>query len=294
MMLIDLPVGSRRVTHASLNFLQDSSIYQDEKPYYCSVPLDPSQEHLRTNIVTESHQVSLIDLRQFKQSLDLETNGFQFLDCPRELQLELNESNVSFYLEGVAALVKSHLRAQYCFCYDHRFRKSGQPEQDPGIGSGTLSTPDEPAISTHADHTFEGGLRRIQRHIPKGYEPGVTSGKWRMRIINVWKPLFQQVEDYPLAFCDPFSVDRAIDFVATDRVMSSYVGEVYLMKYHAKQRWYWLTQQTPCEMSVFTSFDSDKKNSASFVPHASFKDPSAPENAPARQSIEARYIVLNE
>jgi len=87
---------------------------------------------------------------------------------------------------------------------NRQFHKSGQLELVPGIAAGTLSIPDEPASSAHTgngipnptfvflspslidktDHTIEGGLRRIQRHIPKEYEAGVLSGKWRMKIIK--------------------------------------------------------------------------------------------------------------
>lgn len=85
---------------------------------------------------------------------------------------------------------------------NRQFCKSGQLELVPGVAAGTLSIPDEPASSAHAgngipnttfvflsprliartDHTIEGGLRRIQRHIPKEYEAGFLSGKWRMKL----------------------------------------------------------------------------------------------------------------
>jgi len=64
------------------------------------------------------------------------------------------------------------------------------------------------------------------------------------------------VEDHPLALCDPKSVNHSIDLIATDRVGSSYVGEVYYLKHNPKPKWYWLRNQKPNELALFISFDS--------------------------------------
>lgn len=73
---------------------------------------------------------------------------------------------------------------------------------------------------------------------------------------SAWRPLKHVVQNAPLAFCDFASVDAA-DLIATDRPSREYIGEVYYMKYNCDQKWYWLSQQMPDELSLFMSYDSD-------------------------------------
>lgn len=129
MMLADLLSESVSTTRATLDFLQNSSRYRDEKPYHCSIPLDAGQEHMRTNIFSEAREareVSFIDIPSFKQNLDLETHGIQFMDSPFCFQFETSQSidDVSCYLRHIAAMIKGHLKADHCFCYDHRVRSN--------------------------------------------------------------------------------------------------------------------------------------------------------------------------
>lgn len=77
-------------------------------------------------------------------------------------------------------------------------------------------------------------------------------------LFSVWRPLNGTVEDAPLAFCDWSSV-HVKDFIATDRPSREYVGEVYYPVYSDDQRWYWLSDQSPEELSVFLSYDSEPK-----------------------------------
>jgi hypothetical protein len=70
------------------------------------------------------------------------------------------------------------------------------------------------------------------------------------------------VEDAPLAFCDFTSVDEE-SLLVCDRVVEDYVGQVYYLKHDPKQKWYWISNQRPNEISMFTSFDSHPQGAAS-------------------------------
>lgn len=65
--------------------------------------------------------------------------------------------------------------------------------------------------------------------------------------------------DYPLAVCDPTTIDLTKDVLATDRVSPIYQGENYYLKYRDAQRWYWLSRQQVDEVLVFVSFDSARE-----------------------------------
>lgn len=73
------------------------------------------------------------------------------------------------------------------------------------------------------------------------------------------------VKDYPLAFVDPSTVDRA-DLMALDQINNTYLGEVFLLCHRDRHRWYWLSDQTAEELMLFSSFDT-KSGSGCLTPH---------------------------
>jgi hypothetical protein len=48
--------------------------------------------------------------------------------------------------------------------------------------------------------------------------------------------------------------------VAADRISAGqeYIGEIYYVKHNEHQKWYYLSLQSPEELSVFVSFDSER------------------------------------
>lgn len=72
---------------------------------------------------------------------------------------------------------------------------------------------------------------------------------------SVWRPLLPIVEDSPLALCDASSV-RKEDLLECDKVHADHVGEGLYLKFHQKQKWYWLSKQTREEALVFVTWDS--------------------------------------
>ena len=52
------------------------------------------------------------------------------------------------------------------------------------------------------------------------------------------------------------------DLLEADHINPDYHGEVYYVKYNAQQKWYYLHNQTPDEVTFFVSFDSGVGNEA--------------------------------
>jgi hypothetical protein len=63
------------------------------------------------------------------------------------------------------------------------------------------------------------------------------------------------VKNYPLGFVDPSSV-KPDDLIAADQINNRYIGEIYLLCHRDYHCWYWLSQQAPNELVLFTSFDT--------------------------------------
>jgi hypothetical protein len=117
----------------------------------------------------------------------------------------------------------------------------------------------------------------------------------RYAIYNVWRVLSEPPQDTPLALCDLRSLSLG------DRVYCDCVNdpidaperrfELSLYRYNPAQRWSYFSQMTRAEVLVFKGFDSAAEW-AGGVPHAAFDDPTAPPDAPARESIDERVIAF--
>ena len=73
--------------------------------------------------------------------------------------------------------------------------------------------------------------------------------------LSIWKPLKSPVRDWPLALCDAKTIDSANDLVTADVVYQDHSEEKYQVHYKPKQRWFYLSDQQPSEMLVFSCAD---------------------------------------
>ena len=115
----------------------------------------------------------------------------------------------------------------------------------------------------------------------------------RFAIVNVWRPISSTpVHADPLACCDTSTVDMDTD-VALLRLHDSKYTENLLGVLPAAERhaWYYFPQMSRDEAIVLRVWDSAGGGPCL---HSSFRDPTAPEDAPCRESIEVRCIVLFE
>jgi hypothetical protein len=129
---------------------------------------------------------------------------------------------------------------------------------------------------------------------------------------SVWRPLCKQVEDTPLAFCDPRSVNVK-DLRAVDRPGEYFSGEMYILQHATDQRWYYLSHQKPHEVFVFVTWDSDTEEenasgrhpesvcpqqecvlTSAGIPHSAFNLPGWEEVASLRESVEVRAIIITD
>ncbi|KAI1079848.1 hypothetical protein F5B20DRAFT_590399 [Whalleya microplaca] len=254
--------------HAGFLYIKDLPKWKHEKPYYISGPLPEDQEHLRGNIDCVPHETTLYDLRGREDEIKMEKHGFELVKKPSAIPLSLDndsEDRTSEYLEETAAWLEKRLGAEKVLAYAFRYRVTGDAmEWGPTEHDiGTRVKPDKSTSSPHVDQTFEGGLRRARRHMTSEEAEEYLNGNWRIRIVNVWRPLCL-VEDSPLAYCDYDTVSEE-DLIASDRVSEQYVGEVFYVRYNPKQKWYWFRHQHPDEMAVFLSYDSKPQGPRSSI-----------------------------
>ena len=88
------------------------------------------------------------------------------------------------------------------------------------------------------------------------------------------------------------SPSRPIGIIATDQIFPERVGEIYNVAHAPSQRWYYAPRMTEDEVLLIKSWDSFEDGRARFTPHGAFKLPETHEDAPPRESIEVRTIVV--
>ena len=108
--------------------------------------------------------------------------------------------------------------------------------------------------------------------------------------MNVWRPIKRPVLNAPLALCDALSISPA-DLIPTDVYYATHSSEIYLAGHSPAHRWFYFPAVEPDEALVFKQYDS-LPGATRFVPHAAFEHPDAEPDAPPRESIEVRCLVV--
>ena len=117
--------------------------------------------------------------------------------------------------------------------------------------------------------------------------------KGRVRIINVWRPIHHPVAHKPLAVSDWRYLDQN-DLVPVRFIYPHREGSTYSVRYNPEHKWYYLSDQTPDEVTLIKCFDSEvREGCARLTPHSAFVDPTTPSDKPHRQSIELRALLFD-
>ncbi|KAI5803613.1 hypothetical protein DFH27DRAFT_610668 [Peziza echinospora] len=311
------------VVLSELSYLAPLPLYQTVKPYHISGQLN--HVYPRTNLVFNLHQdIKFHDLRSRKTRLSLERDGFKYLDWDflQDLKASPDALSVNGFLTEIRKRLEQWLPntdgpTEKVICYSHRFRDGDNARTSDT--EGELGTAAAPVNIPHADQTFNNGLNRVARHLTPEERLiylDQDQDQYRIRIIkqvstpsilkhrtddcaSTWTPLLPVISADPLAVCDYSTISLEHDLCAIDRIIigSAYIGEVYYLKYNSNHKWWWLSQQKREETLVFVSWDSENAKvdvGAKFCAHASFRNPKASVNDPARQSVEARFIWITK
>jgi hypothetical protein len=82
------------------------------------------------------------------------------------------------------------------------------------------------------------------------------------------------------------------DLVASDLVYLTCTGETYSVSFNANHRWFYFSAMREDEALLLKNYDSATSVRARLAPHSAFEDPTAPPDAPPRESIELRAFVF--
>jgi hypothetical protein len=154
-----------------------------------------------------------------------------------------------------------------------------------------------PSPTIHGDYTENSAPGVVTGLI--GKEEAKTWLQGRYAIFSLWRAFSNPPQDVPLCLLDYRTID-----VAKERQL----GDVYYGKgpidkrmhlegsgyfYSPRHRWCYFRDMTRDEVLFIKTYDSDHTR-AWQTPHTSFVDPSAPPDAPPRESLDIRAVAFWE
>lgn len=237
-----------------------------------------------TSGALEPRRVTIGDARPLAAAgeLSLDKSGFERIEHRSALSDFSDDAVIrSLYYDESAQVLLKATGAEKVVVFDHTLRDSLN-------GSRATSSLREPVRRVHNDQTFVSGPRRVRDHLPA--DEAAQRIKHRFAIINLWRPL-DVVEQLPLALCDARSI-AANDLVPSDLVYKDKVGETFSFTHNPAHRWYYFPKLRPDEALLLKIYDSRDDGTARLTAHTAFEDPTTPEGAAPRRSIELRALVF--
>ncbi|KAI1422501.1 hypothetical protein F5Y12DRAFT_762382 [Xylaria sp. FL1777] len=290
----------KRTLTTTLYYLEPQELYKTVKPYHLNVPASALGQKLQqSNEVSKGYRnISIQDVREEDRDFTLNQNGFQvFNDDEKHLSLHSLLSYNDYadfatvkdkYRRGVSDFLVQRLGADLVVPFTHEVRR--RSEVFPQLPRGTGKAP-QPVQGVHVDFTPRWAIDRMRMVLDEDLVKTILKRRWQ--ILNVWRPLFGPLYDWPLALCDWRSIDACRDLEPSDNVYTHVTAETYNVYHHDSHRWYYVSGMQPTETLVFKSFDSHRdEETARVCPHAAFYNPLAPEGARPRESIECLAVVV--
>jgi hypothetical protein len=184
------------------------------------------------------------------------------------------------YHPEVEQLVKRATGATRVVVFDHTIRVA-----DRAVERGLRP----PVQSVHNDYTEKSGPQRVRELLGDAEAAPVLTR--RFAEYNVWRPIVGPVQMAPLALVDAQTIAPQ-DLAVCDLVYEGRTGEIYQGVHNPAHRWYYFPQMERHEAILIKCYDSAKDGRARFSLHSAIDDPTAPPNAPPRESIEIRAFAF--
>lgn len=224
-----------------------------------------------------SRSMAIRDARVLQRQLSLDVQGFELCRHETAVSNFYDPAEVrAVYYPEIERLLKRATDATKVLAFEHDVRCARRR------GVGEIRGP---VHVVHDDYTEKSAPERVRLYVPDEAEILL---RHRFAVVNVWLPIKGPVRDTPLAVCDAQSLDPE-DLIPTEEGVKH---QVYLFRFSTNHRWFYFPAMNTDEALLLKCFDSASDGRARFTAHTAFDDPSAPQDAPARESIEVRALVF--
>lgn len=272
----------------SLYYLAPLPRYRTEKPFYVNFPIRDVTDVPQHNILHDHYEgVEVHDVRGREHEFNIDIQGFQLVRQPTSMtndDFEIDHVVRTKYYPEIVELLTRTLHATRVVPFERTHRLANRGVQ--GCGCDRKR---KPLVAAHIDQTGPSAKQRVTYHMG---DEAATLLKGRYQIVNVWRPLFGPLQDFPLCLGDYRTFDLARDSEPTDLVFSHFIGESMNLYYHPDHKWHFVSGQMRDEAWVFKCFDTSP-GVATAAPHCSFDIQRGFKTERPRESIEVRCLVFH-
>jgi hypothetical protein len=270
---------------AGLNYLKPTS----ERP--CSYAYEPPPGVPWENCEYELRQIPIADARSAPERSSIDREGFELWDAPTAVKDFLDEDAVkATYYREASALALTVTGAQHAYVFDHLVRRREHGRSALSFGRRGVSGLPGANGRIHNDYTEASGRKRLHLVLT---DAEAAARVRRYAIVNIWRSIKGPVLDTPLAVCDARTV-MAADLVNSEVRYPRRTGEIYHAVHSPLHRWSCYSEMDRHEALVFKQYDSQINGVSRFTLHAAFDHPRTPPDAPLRESVELRCLVVYE
>lgn len=268
---------------ASLGYLPIGE--QSPFSYICEPPAGTPWESCGYDM----RPVPVVDARYLSTPPSIEREGFELWNAPSAVLDFGDDLQIrSTYYPEAAALACAVTGALKAYVFDHLLRKREADRSQLNFGRRRSSGQAASNGRVHNDYTERSGQNRLAL-VTGGSERALSVT--RFGIVNIWRSIRGPVLDTPLAVCDSRTIS-ASDMVTAEVRYPGRTGEIYMARHSAAHRWYYFSKMDRHEALIFKQYDSQVSGTSRFTPHAAFDLPETPIDAPLRESIELRILVV--
>lgn len=241
-----------------------------------------STEHVGNFLMQE---VEIRDARHEKPSASLDVEGFRLVSQETAVEDFYDDAQIaSVYHQEVRSLLTAETGAAQVEIFDDT-RRSASVERQRAAGIR------EPADIVHNDYTARSGVKRMVDYFADRPEEAERRMRRRFAIVNVWRSIAGTIRNHPLVVCDATTVADD-ELVSVERRAEERTGELQVALHGRGQRWYYYPDMQMDEALLIKTFDSETDGRTRFTIHSSCEIPSAPADAPPRESIETRCLLF--
>ena len=265
--------------NTDVQFLSDIEVGSstDMPVYYASSPGRDAAHDVDRGIKTQT--ISVEDARgndDFTITAEFNQNtcGVNLVNHHSTVENFLDSAIIkTVYEPEIESLLKEVTGCYRVAIFDHTVRAS-----DPDIRD--VKNVREPSTLVHNDYTSNSGFTCLRENLGADAEK-LKQG--RFQIVNVWRPLVDPVENWPLAFCDTRSLETE-NLIDTIRKGRNHEGEIVLATHNQSQRWFYYSKMRPDEVLIFKTFDSIDNGYRPTTIHTAI-ELDVPEGTTPRESI---------
>ena len=263
---------------ATLNYTVDNGIPPD---YYFYEP-DPAVKLNPPG--TDVREMPIEDGWPLADRFHADREGFELHEFDARFDaFDDDQALKAVFYPQIIDFVKRHTGAKRVVVFDHTIRKRMPADLK------VQTVVQRPAVMlVHSDYTVKSGPQRVRDLLPEEADALLAR---RVAFYNVWKPLYRQVEELPLAMCDATTHDEQ-DMLRMELKYRERTGEIYVMRYSPRHRWVYFPLMQASQALLLKTYDSETDGRARFMGHTAFEDPTTPPGAMKRESIEVRTMAF--